>query len=165
MRLRNLVIVAAFGAALTGPTWAQTADKYQQLSAKLVGEATAAMAADRAVDAQALLERALVANPANLEALIALGKAHEAQGRVASGLKYYRKALEIEPNDKAALERQAIAYLKRNLSAKAELNREKLARICQKGCDALENVASAIDEYRAKHADAGSKTAETKKDS
>ncbi|WP_417463805.1 tetratricopeptide repeat protein [Kordiimonas sp.] len=154
MRIQKLLVAAALASVVASPSFAQTAEKYQELSEQLVAEASGAMTSEQAKEAQALYERALVANPANIDALIGLGKAHEAQGRVGSGLKYYRKALELEPNDKNALEYQALAFLKRNLRARAESNRDKLASLCTDGCKELEAVASAIEEYSARKADA-----------
>ena len=154
MRIRTIIMISALMGTVASPAFAQTAEKYRLLSSDLVVKAEAVLKAEEAGEAQVLYERALVANPANVDALIGLGRAHEAQGHVGSGLKYYRKALEIEPNDKDALEVQAIAFLKRNLASKAEGNREKLARICQAGCAELEAVDSAIEEYRARQASA-----------
>lgn len=154
MRIQNLLAISILAGSLSVPALAQTAEKYRLLSNDLVAKAESTMKAEAPRDAQALYERALVANPSNVEALVGLGRAHEAQGHVASGLKYYRKALEIEPNDRDALEVQALAFLKRNLAEKAEGNREKLARLCQKGCAELEAVESAIEEFRARQASA-----------
>ncbi|WP_417449590.1 tetratricopeptide repeat protein [Kordiimonas sp.] len=153
MRFRHFFLIAIL-VHTGGGAFAQTAERYRILSNDLVVEARVTLTAEKAQEAQALYERALVANPANVDALIGLGRAHEAQGHVGSGLKYYRKALEIEPNDKDALEVQAIAFLKRNLATKAEGNREKLARLCQSGCAELEAVSTAIEEYRARQASA-----------
>ena len=158
MRIRNLLIATALVGVLATPSFAQTAEKYQELSAQFVTEASRAMTSEQSKEAQSLYERALVANPANIDALIGLGKAHEAQGRIGSGLKYYRKALELEPNDKNALEYQALAFLKRNLRARAESNRDKLASLCTEGCEELDVVASAIEEFSERKADAGLQT-------
>ena len=154
MRIQSFVAISALIGILSAPAFAQTAEKYRLLSSDLVKKADVSLKAEAPRDAQAIYERALVANPSNVDALVGLGRAHEAQGHTASGLKYYRKALEIEPNDRDALEVQALAFLKRNLADKAEGNREKLARICQGGCAELEAVESAIEEYRAKQASA-----------
>lgn len=129
-------------------------DKYKDVSSQLVREAGVAFMAERTEDAQLLFERALVANPANIDALIGLGKTHEALGKVGRGLKYYRQALAIDPNAFPALEAQAVAFLKRDMVDRAEANRDKLARLCVAGCDALENVEVAIEGYRAEKADA-----------
>lgn len=129
---------------------ATASDKYKDTSRILVSEASMALASEKAEDAQLLFERALVAHPANLEALVGLGKSHEAQGRVGRGLKYYRQALAIDPNAHAALEAQALAFLKRDMVDRAQSNRDKLARLCSAGCDALSTVEAALDGYVAK---------------
>lgn len=131
---------------LSGPTFAN--DKYKDASRMLVSEAAAALNADDTEQAQILFERALVANPANLEALIGLGKTHEAQGRVGRGLKYYRQALAIDPNAHPALEAQAVAFLKRDMVDRAQANRDKLAKLCSTGCRELDSVETALEGYR-----------------
>lgn len=152
--MKKLILACAFGALLATPVSAQTSEKHQSMSRQFVAQAQAAMMAEKMDDAQLLFERALVANPANVTALIGLGQAHEQRGAVGRGLKYYRQALEIEPNDQGALEKQALAFLKRDMADRAEDNREKLARLCINGCDALSIVTTAIEAYHAQSADA-----------
>lgn len=145
-------------------TGATANDKYKDVSQKLASEAAMALAADRSDDALLLFERALVADPANLNALIGLGKTHEALGRVGRGLKYYRQALEIDPNAHPALEAQAVAFLKRDMFDRAEANRAKLARLCASGCKALDAVETALEAYRAEKAAIDMAEAETGRD-
>ncbi|MFC4348341.1 tetratricopeptide repeat protein [Kordiimonas lipolytica] len=154
MRKSNLLLAIGLGAMMALPAAAQTSDKHQSLSRELVAQATVALRADKATDARLLFERALVADPANVAALVGLGQVAEAQGLTGRGLKYYRRALEVEPNHKMALEAQALAFLKRDMADRAENNREKLARLCLKGCDALTSVTAALEDYHANHADA-----------
>ncbi len=152
--MKKLILASALGALLAAPVSAQTSEKHQSMSKQFVAQAQAAMVAEKADDAQLLFERAIVANPANVDALIGLGQAHERKGAVGKGLKYYRQALEIEPNDQGALEKQALAFLKRDMADRAEDNRDKLARLCMSGCEALSKVTTAIEEYNAQSADA-----------
>lgn len=152
--MKRLILACALGTMIAVPATAQTSEKHQSLSRQLVAQAVVALHAEKADDAQLLYERALVANPSNIDALIGLGRSAEAQGRLGRGLKYYRRALEIEPNDHAALEAQALAFLKRDMADRATENRDKLARLCLNGCDALNTVSEAIEEYFAQHADA-----------
>lgn len=163
MRVRYLKTIAlagmvAFSAALSGQIAAD--DKYRDVSKVLVIQAVIAQKSDKSEEAQILFERALVADPANLQALIGLGKTHEAQGRIGRGLKYYRQALAIDPNEHIALEAQAVAFLKRDLVERAEANHAKLERLCTDGCKALDAVASALDSYRAEKAEAAIKKAD-----
>lgn len=153
MNLRQVSVSVIAGALLlTGSVAAN--DKYKDASRALVGQATMALKAEDAETALMLYERALVANPANLNALIGLGKTHEIMGRVGRGLKYYRHALEIDPNALTALEAQAVAFLKRGMVDRAEANRAKLARLCAAGCEPLDSVETAIEAYKAEKAEA-----------
>lgn len=163
MKIRFLAIAILSGTlAMAGNATAN--DKYKDASRMLVSQATMALKADNPDEALVLYERALVADPANLNALIGLGKTHEAQGRVGRGLKYYRQALAIDPNAHPALEAQAVAFLKRDMVERAEANREKLARLCTAGCQALDAVNTALDGYRADKAAAELAEANTGRD-
>lgn len=152
MRLMSVLsatlLISASAAAL------QTGNDYQTISRALVADGRSALAQSDGATAQRLFERALVANPANVTALVGLGRAHEAQGAVPVSLKYYRRALDVEPNNLDALEAQALAFLKRDLFDEAELNRDKLKRLCRAGCSALDTVESAIAGYVAADAPA-----------
>jgi len=147
--INKLFFAASLIAVVSTPSFSQTDVKYQNISRQLVAEAAMALEAEKVSDAQLLYERALVADPANTNALLGLGRSHEVQGRVGRGLKYYRQALEIEPNDKAALEVQALAFLKREMLDRADANRAKLARLCPEGCTALDTVETALEAYLA----------------
>lgn len=144
----GLLVPLALGGLLAMGGAATATDKYKDTSRELVVQAHVALTSESAEDAQLLFERALVANPANLQALIGLGKSHEAQGRVGRGLKYYRQALSIDPNAFTALEAQALAFLKRDMVERAEANRDKLARLCTGGCGELDTVDTAIKGYQ-----------------
>ncbi len=153
MRIRFFTAAALAGALIATGTVAAN-DRYKDASRMLVSEASMALKAEKSEEALVLYERALVADPANLNALIGLGKTHEVQGRVGRGLKYYRQALAIDPNAQSALEAQAVAFLKRDMVDRAEANRDKLARLCSTGCRALETVRTALDGYKAEKASA-----------
>ncbi|MCK0069816.1 tetratricopeptide repeat protein [Kordiimonas laminariae] len=144
-----VVAVSLFAA----PAFAQTNEKYKQVSEKYVAEANVALKSENNAQAQVLFERAIVANPANVTALIGLGQTHEAEGRIGRSLKYYRHALEIEPNALPALEAQALAFLKRDMIDRAESNLSKLSRLCPNGCKALDTVETSIEGYKARKAD------------
>jgi len=156
--LRKSIIGAAFCALLAAPVVAaQTAPQYQALSKELVAQADAKLADDAAA-AQLLFERALVADPTNVQALVGLGHAFEDQGHVGRGLKYYRQALEIQPNDLAALESQALAFLKRKLPDRTERNRARIAELCGEDCPSLARVTAALEAHNAAAEAADAKT-------
>jgi tetratricopeptide (TPR) repeat protein len=147
--IKKILFATSLFVIVSAPLTADTDPKYKNISRQLVAEAMAAFDTDKKDDARLLFERALVADPANTHALIGLGKTYEAQGRVGRGLKYYRLALEIEPNDQNSLKIQALAFLKREMLDRADANRAKLVRLCPKGCAALEKVETALEAYLA----------------
>ena len=147
------VSVAALVVSLS-PLAAETGKKFQAVSDKLAAEAATALLAqpaggDGSNGAQVLYERALVANPANIAALIGLGRTHEKGGRVGKSLKYYRQALELEPNHLDALGLQGKAFLSKEMLDRAEANRDKLSRLCPQSCQQLDDLEVAIEGYKA----------------
>lgn len=147
--IRTGLIVLVMTMALSVASNAQTAEKYHKISESYVEQASQALNAGNAADAQALYERALVANPSSVAALVGLGRAHTAQGRTGRGLKYYRFALEVTPNNKPALVEQSLAFLKKGNIDRATSNQMVLERLCSDGCAELSAVNAAIEEFRA----------------
>jgi len=147
--MRKIIVAVGLLALVASPLQASSDTKYKNISRQLVVKANVALRALEIDEARLLFERALVAYPANTNALLGLGRTHEAKGQVGRGLKYYRQALEIEPNDMGALEVQALAFLKREMLDRADANRAKLVRLCPNGCTALENVETALEAYLA----------------
>lgn len=147
MRLSVVAVVVCSVMSLDVAAF-QTNDKYKQVSDKLVADANTALNSADKETAQTLFERALVADPANVAALLGLGRSHEAQDRIGKGLKYYRHALEVEPNNLTAIEVQSYAFLKQDLVDEAGDNLEKLKMLCRGGCETLDRVDEAITHYR-----------------
>ncbi|GHF27238.1 hypothetical protein GCM10017044_22860 [Kordiimonas sediminis] len=149
MRFLSTVIVSAMlsTAATTAVISQQTSEKYQSISQHLVAEANAVLDSE-AAEARSLYERALTADPSNIQAMIGIARTYEKVGRIGSSLKYYRKALELDPNDRTALTEQALAFLLKDMPEKADDNRLKLSQLCPNGCAALEKTETAIEAYR-----------------
>ncbi len=147
--IRTAFITLVMLLGLSAVSHAQTAEKYQKISSTYVEKAMATLNAGDAAAAQALFEKALVADPANVKALVGLGRAHSEQGRVGRGLKYYRFALEVTPNHKPALAEQSLAFIKRGNIDRATSNQLVLERLCGDGCAELTTVNLAIADFRA----------------
>jgi len=145
--LAGLVFMMALGCGLK-PAEAQVSGDFSKVSKELVLEAEAAMQRGEIEDAQFQYERALLADPANIKALLGLGEAHEAQGRIGRALKYYRQTLELAPNNISAIKAQALAFLKRDLSLRAKRNLDQLQRLCAT-CAESADVKAALDSYLA----------------
>jgi cytochrome c-type biogenesis protein CcmH/NrfG len=65
-------------------------------------------------------------------------------GDFKTSLTYYTKALELEPNHKAAREYLGELYLETGNMAKAKEQLEVLARLCPSGCEEREDLERAI---------------------
>lgn len=131
---------------------AGTAPVYQDASRVLLRDGRAAMGEQNYKNALSLFESALVADPGNVSALVSIGQVHEAMGQRSKGLSYYRRALVIEPENRAALLAESLAFLADSGLVKAEQNMERLSRLCgESGCPELHEVQAAIDTYKEKH--------------
>lgn len=149
MTFRFLPCLLLFAGIISGPSQAAT-EKYRAASETLMKEGRFAMAEEDYFEALNYFERALVADPGNVNALVAIGRAHGAMDQTGASLDYYRRALAIEPNDKEALKAQALAYLKTDEVAQAEENAARLKRICgEADCAQLQTVSQAIAEHKA----------------
>ena len=61
-------------------------------------------------------------------------------GSYANAEKYYEKALEIDPDNKAALEYQGELFMTTDRPEMAKVNLEKLKVLCPDSCDELEKL-------------------------
>lgn len=75
-------------------------------------------------------ERALVADPSSGRTYTWLGVAHARLGNQARAKKYFRSALDIDPNDLDALQAQGKVFAESGDLAKAQENLDKLAKLC-----------------------------------
>jgi tetratricopeptide (TPR) repeat protein len=103
----------------------------------LAGQKQWGQAADR-------YETALAVDPRNVRAYLGLAAVAEGQGLPGKAVRHYREALEIDPLNRAALERQGQAYLKRGAVPRAEANLEKLKTICGGPCPEADRLKTAI---------------------
>lgn len=114
-------------------------------SAALLQQALAAKGAGQFETATDILESALAVDPRNRAAFVALGDVAKAQGLPGKAIRFYREALELEPNDVAALSGQGDALVQKGAVTKARENLAKLKAICSKGCPEATQLAAAIE--------------------
>lgn len=114
------------------------------LSLEKLKAGEALLAQGKAQDATDLFEAALAADPRNRQAYIGLARAAEADGLPGKAVRFYREALEIEPNDLAALELQGVALVERGAKARAESNLERVKTLCDGPCPQADRLAAAI---------------------
>ncbi len=89
-------------------------------------------------------ETALVVDPRNRAAYIALAEIARDQGLKGKSIRLYKEALEIEPNDQKVLADQAMVMLSKGALDPAKKNLARLQLICRLDCKATEQLEKAI---------------------
>jgi tetratricopeptide (TPR) repeat protein len=95
------------------------------------------------------LEQADKLQPNNADVNNQLGHSHRKLGHFDLSLKYYQKALSINPNHKGANEYLGELYVQTDQLAKAKTQLAKLAKVCgNKTCEEYVDLKKAIDAYK-----------------
>lgn len=147
MRYAPAAIIVALGlATVSTVSLGQRPDaQLDPRSVALVQQAQAARTAGQFETANDILESALAVDPRNRAAFIALGDVAKAEGLPGKAIRFYREALELEPNDVAALAEQGDALVQKGAVTKARENLAKLKAICTKGCAEATQLAAVIE--------------------
>jgi Tfp pilus assembly protein PilF len=114
------------------------------LSLQMMTAGEAKLAAGKPDAATDSFEAALAADPRNRRAYMGLARAAEVQGLPGKAVRFYREALELDPNDLSALEAQGLALVERGASARAGDNLERVKKLCQGSCPQADRLAAAI---------------------
>lgn len=113
-------------------------------AASLVAQGRAALDAgqvDVAIDA---FEAALAVQPGSVAIYVNLAEATRRQGMQGKALRYYRDALERDPQNQAAIAGEGVALAEKGAIEKARLNLTKLQQICGADCPPTRELAAAI---------------------
>ena len=94
--------------------------------------------------AQDAIESALVVDPRNRPAFIALGDIARTRGLPGKAIRLYGEALALEPNDVAALRGQGEAMVAKGATEKAKANLAKVRTICGAQCGDANALAAVI---------------------
>ena len=147
MRFVPVALAAAIGVAgLSTAVLGQKPDaQLDPRSVALIEQARTAQRAGQLEQANDLLESALAVDPKNRAAFIALAEVAKAQGLPGKAIRFYREALELEPNDVAALAGQGDALVQKGAVVKARENLAKVKRLCGATCPEEAKLAAAIE--------------------
>ena len=147
MRFVPVALAAALGvAAVSTAVIAQKPDaQIDPRSTMIVEQARAAQRAGNLEQANDLLESALAVDPKNRTAFLALAEIAKAQGLPGKAIRFYREALELEPNDLAALAGQGDALVQKGAVTKARENLARLKKLCTASCPEEARLAAAIE--------------------
>ncbi|MGL6043388.1 MAG: tetratricopeptide repeat protein [Sandaracinobacteroides sp.] len=114
------------------------------LSLQMLKDGETALAQGKTQLATDSFEAALAADPRNRRAYLGMARAAEAEGMPGKAVSFYREALEIDPNDIAALELQGMALVERGAKARAEANLERVRKLCTGPCPQADRLSAAI---------------------
>jgi Tfp pilus assembly protein PilF len=147
MRLVPAALALALGAAAVA-TAVQGQKPDSQVDARsiaLLDQARAAQRSGNLDQANDLLESALAVDPRNRAAFVELAAIAKAQGLPGKAIRFYREALELEPNDVTALAGQGDALVQKGAVVKARENLAKIKRLCTGACPDEARLAGLIE--------------------
>jgi tetratricopeptide (TPR) repeat protein len=114
-------------------------------SSAWVAKGKAAQAAGNLDGATDAFESALAVDPRNREGFIGLGEIARVRDLPGKAIRYYREALELQPDDVAALKEQGEALVQQGAVDRAKGNLTKLRAICsKKACPEVAQLTAAI---------------------
>ena len=119
-------------------------DQIDPRSMALLQQAQALTAAGQYSQATDLLETALVVDPRNRAAYVALARVAQGQKLPGKAIRLYAEALKLEPNDVTALAGQGEALVQRGAIERAKRNLEKLRTACKGPCPQATTLAAVI---------------------
>ena len=146
MRYAPAALALSLLAAVTasGSLGASLAPPIEPRAAVLVAQGRTALSAgqvDAAIDA---FEAALTVQPGNVAIYLDLAEATRRQGLQGKALRYYRDALERDPNNQLAIAGEGAALVEKGAVEKARRNLSRLQQICGGDCEASKQLAAAI---------------------
>lgn len=111
---------------------------------ELLAQGKALMNAGDTEKAISSFEAALAVDPAYSDAYLELGAAARKEGLQGKAIHYYRKALEVEPGNLAAITGEGEAMAEKGAVKMAKENLAKLKSMCGEGCTQTQELAAAI---------------------
>jgi tetratricopeptide (TPR) repeat protein len=119
-------------------------DQIHPRSVELLRQGQAHLAAGRFVEADEALETALAVDPRNRAAYIALARVAQKEKLFGQAIRYTKKALALEPNDRDAIAIQGEAMVELGAVARARENLQRLQKLCPGGCPQIAVLSVAI---------------------
>ena len=146
MRLMPTVLIAGVAVALSASSaiGQRPDDQILPRSIELLKQGEAHLAAGRFVDADEALETALAVDPRNRAAYNAVAKVAQREKLYGQSVRFTKKALLLEPNDRDAIAIQGEAMVEMGATARAKENLTKLQQLCPGGCPHVAELSAAI---------------------
>jgi Tfp pilus assembly protein PilF len=121
-------------------------------SVALAAQGDSALKAGDADGARGWYETALAVDPLNRAAYVGLAQAATKQGLKGKAIRFYREALEIDPNDQAIIAAQSEVMVAKGAIEAAQKNLARLRILCRTDCSGADRLAMAIDKAKEKPA-------------
>jgi tetratricopeptide (TPR) repeat protein len=146
MRLLPTVLIAGVAVALSASSAVgqRPDDQIIPRSLELLKQGDAHLAAGRFVEADEALETALAVDPRNRAAYNSLAKVAQREKLYGQAVRFTKKALLLEPNDRDAIAIQGEAMVEMGAAARAKENLTKLQQLCPGGCPQVAELSAAI---------------------
>ncbi|HEX7930051.1 MAG TPA: hypothetical protein VF470_03995, partial [Sphingomicrobium sp.] len=143
MRLLPNVLIAGVAIALAaGSAIGQRPDdQLLPRSVQLFQQGQTHLAAGRFTEADEAFETSLAVDPRNRAAYNALARVAQRQKLFGQSIRYTKKALLLEPNDRDAIAIQGEAMVELGAVARAKENLAKLQKLCPSGCTQLAELS------------------------
>ena len=119
-------------------------DQINPRSVALVQQGQALAGSGQFNQAIDVLETALVVDPRNRAAFVALARVAQAQRLPGKAIRFYAEALKLEPNDVNALAGQGEAFVQLGAVERAKQNLAKVQTVCRSACPQATTLAAAI---------------------
>lgn len=121
-------------------------------SIALAAQGDAALKTGDADGAMGWYETALAVDPLNRAAYVGLAKVSEKQGLKGKAIRFYREALEIDPNDQNIIAAQSEVMVAKGAIEAAQKNLARLRILCRTDCSGADRLGMAIDKAKEKPA-------------
>ncbi len=146
MRALSPVLIAGVAVALaaTSATGQRPDDQISPRSVELLRQGNAHLAAGKFIEADEAFETALAVDPRNRAAYNALARVAQRERLFGQSIRYTKKALLLEPNDRDAIAIQGEAMVELGATARAKENLAKLQKLCPSGCAQLAELSATI---------------------
>ena len=146
MIMRFAPAATALSVALALTASVAIADERQATprAAQLIAQGDAALKAGDAQTAIDAFEAALVVDPAHTPIFLKLAEAARLDGLQGKAIRYYREALERDPDNFAAISGEGVALVEKGALEKAKRNLTKLESLCGVSCPETRDLKLSI---------------------
>lgn len=115
-------------------------------SVLLTNDGQSALQTGNKEKARDFFEAALAIDPGNRQAFLGMAETARAEGLPGQAIRFYRRVLELEPNNISALSGQGRAYIQRGALEKAKINLTRLENLCGADCIDRNLLAASLAE-------------------